>query len=153
MASKPEPEVARAQPRKPTAREEYEFDLKGYSLTPGALSPAELATINSWIDGLQPFKPPGEWYGHVETHSYYGTSTAGEIDDGVNLQHVFEAGPVFEALLDHPGWIGCVRHFIGSQSPIVHEMFINVRAAPVATPDPRFLVVQCLDDRHTFGFQ
>jgi hypothetical protein len=94
MASKPEPEVAPAQPRKPTAREEYEFDLKGYSLTPGALSPAELAAINRWIDGLQPFKPPGEWYGHVETHSYYGASGAGEIDDGVNLQHVFEAGPV-----------------------------------------------------------
>jgi hypothetical protein len=50
-----------------------------------------------------------------------------EIDDGYNLQHIYEAGPVFESLLNHPSWWGWVQHFLGEAEPFMHEMFLNVR--------------------------
>jgi hypothetical protein len=54
--------------------------------------------INGWIDGLATAEsdalpgPLGRWYGNVEVHSYYGKG-ARPVDDGANLQHLYEAGP------------------------------------------------------------
>ena len=98
------------------------FDLTGFTHIRNALRPEELRAINEYIDGLGEVKGMGEWYGQVESHSYYHD---GRIDDGINLQHMFEAGPVFEALVDHPAWIGRVEHYV--RNPSVHEMFLNLR--------------------------
>ena len=98
------------------------FDLTGYSHVPNALGAEELRSINDWIDALGPVDGMGEWYGRVQSHSYYHD---GRIDDGINLQHMFEAGPAFEALVDHPAWIGRVDHYVRGAS--VHEMFLNLR--------------------------
>ena len=120
----------------PTPMDEYMFDLRGYVVLPSVLSAAELGEINSYIDGLQPVQPHGQWHGNVEVHSYYadkgGGYSAGDaasrpIDDGYNLQHIYEAGPVFESLIDHPNWIDRVRFFMGRGEPFMHELFINVR--------------------------
>ena len=48
-------------------------------------------------------------------------------DDGANLQHIYEAGPAFERLLDSPAWYGRVRHYFGRATPFVNEFFANVR--------------------------
>ena len=104
-------------PQRPGAMEEYLFDLTGFTLLPAALSTEECDAIIGWLDerGIHAGTPPGKWYGDVETHSYY-RAPEGEgqyaaaakqaekqtIDDGVNLQHIYEGGPIFEALLDHP---------------------------------------------------
>eukprot|EP01052_Picozoa_sp_SAG31_P044906 SAG31_NODE_8001_length_1544_cov_1.057439_4_plen_72_part_00 len=57
-------------------------------------------------------QPDGEWLdGEVQLQSYYAGGSKGRqpIDDGVNLQHIYEAGEQFEALLDHPAWFGRVQ--------------------------------------------
>ena len=107
----------------PTALDEYLFDLRGYSVLPQALSAAGVKEINDYIDALDlESRPIGDWEGDVEIHSYYrkpgdvddgesptigGSQYAGAeegINDGWNLQHIYEAGEPFEELLDHPAW-------------------------------------------------
>ena len=114
----------------PTPMDEYTFDLRGYILVPGALDQAELAAINGYVDALGPLIDHGGWYENVEVHSYYGGGPGQAkrgIDDGYNLQHIYEAGPVFETLIDHPKWFGHVEHFLGAGEPFMHELFLNVR--------------------------
>lgn len=57
------------------------------------------------------------------------------INDGWNLQHIYEGGEQFEKLLDHPSWYGRVARYLGQASPFVFELFINVRN-PVIYPNP-----------------
>ena len=102
-----------------------------------ALSEAEVAEINGYVDGLGSIKPHGEWYDNVEVHSYYSRQSQDnsygimdkkvEIDDGCNLQHIYEAGPVFESLIDHQSWYDLVEYYLGRGTPFMHELFLNVR--------------------------
>jgi hypothetical protein len=97
---------------------DYLFDLLGYRILRGALSPAQLRAINKWID-IQPPRRPGEWFGNVVVHSYQG-------HDGTNYQNIIEGGPVFEKLIDNPVWIDSVRRYVhGGLS--LNEAFLNVR--------------------------
>lgn len=100
---------------------DYLFDLLGYRILRGALSPAQLAAINEWID-VQPPRKPGDWFGNVEVHSYQG-------HDGTNYQNIIEAGPVFEELIDNPTWINEVKRYIcnGANGVTMNEAFLNVR--------------------------
>ena len=84
--------------------DEYLFDLQGYVTLPQILPPAEVASANRFVDACMPLQPHGEWYGNVEVHSYYNQKKGATIDDGSNLQHIYEAGPVFEKMIDHPNW-------------------------------------------------
>lgn len=137
------------------AMADYLFDLRGYRMLEGALSPAEVAELVDWLDLADlhgPGRRMGDWIGgespaaagNVELHScawpaflimlrlasdcssafrtacdrhcdyrrphlaapadYWNRdgSNPSEIDDGVNLQHIYEGGPCWEALLDHP---------------------------------------------------
>jgi hypothetical protein len=100
---------------------DYLFDLLGYRILRGALTPDQLSRINEWVDA-QPPREPGEWAGDVEVHSYQGS-------DGTNYQNVIEGGPVFEELIDHPAWIGDVRRYIVNDYNrlSINEAFLNVR--------------------------
>ena len=133
----------------PSALEQYQFDRLGFTHLPEvkflrrqrlvsapsqcatarqALSASEVAEINAVIDGMQPPGPVGSWHGNVEVHSYYGAAPASDRpDDGSNLQHIYEAGPAFERLLDCPAWYPRVRHYFGRATPFVNEFFANVR--------------------------
>lgn len=103
-----------------TRRDEYFFDLNGYTVIPQALDHDHVVSINAWIDALPPLKT-GEWFGKVYVQSY------GDID-GINLQDIIEAGEIFERLIDHPAWNDHVRHYLGpSTKPYIYEIFINVR--------------------------
>ena len=124
--------------QQPTKLDEHGFDLRGFCVLPNALSPSELASMNSWIDSLgRPLPPPGEWIGNVEVQTYYAGKPLNamdpadlvrpKIDDGHNLQHIFEV-PEFQCAIDHPSWYGLVQHYLGpSTTPSMHEMFVNVR--------------------------
>ena len=106
----------------PSAREEYLFDLRGYSVIPQALDPDHVRAVNAWIDALPPLEPDG-WYGNIYVHTYGGV-------DGMNLQDIIEGGEIFERLIDHPAWIDLVRHYLGpSTQPYSHEAFLNIRGA------------------------
>ncbi|MEX0653743.1 MAG: phytanoyl-CoA dioxygenase family protein [Phycisphaeraceae bacterium] len=109
----------------------YLFDLRGYLLLRGAIDPAHLVELNAIIDAFDGLDPPlhhGEWYGGVLAHTFGGV-------DGMNLQHIYEAGEPFERLIDHPAWIGKVRHFVGGEGTFDHhhgplfidENFVSLR--------------------------
>lgn len=112
---------------KPTDREIYLFDLCGYLVLRQALSPEEVAACNAGIDAILPVEEE-EWVGYVHGHSF-------NDNDGINLQQIYEGGAAFERLIDHPGWIEKVRHFIGgegtfdwSHGPLfIDENFANIR--------------------------
>ncbi|MCX5659142.1 MAG: phytanoyl-CoA dioxygenase family protein [Planctomycetota bacterium] len=110
-----------------TDRDIYFFDLLGYVIIRGALSPAEVKACNDTIDAIPPLKP-GEWYGALHCHTY-GTK------DGNNYQQIYEAGDAFEKLIDHPSWIEHIKTFIGGMNTFdahhgqlfIDECFVNFR--------------------------
>lgn len=112
----------------PTDLEVFLFDLNGFIIVRGALSPDELAAGNASMDRLQGLKK-GEWAGHVHAHNYGGK-------EGLNLQQIYEGGPVWERLIDHPAYIEKVRTFVGGEDgfdylhgPLfIDECFANIRA-------------------------
>ena len=107
------------------SREEFDylFDVRGYHILRGALSPQQLDAINGFVDdhdvdSLQ----PGQWIGDVEVHTY-GSK------DGVNFQNILEGGEAFEELIDNPAWFGNVERYIKTHAHKVRidECFLNVR--------------------------
>lgn len=112
---------------KPSDLELYLFDLRGYLILENALTPQEVTALNAGVDAILPLKR-GEWAGYVHGHAFGET-------DGLNLQQIYEAGPAFEALIDHPSWIEKVKAFVGgegtfdwSHGPLfIDENFVNLR--------------------------
>jgi len=86
----------------------YLFDLRGFVVIKGALGADEITACNQTLDAMLPVAP-GEWRGHVHGHSYSGGP------EGVNLQQIYEGGPAFERLIDHPAWFDHVKTFIGGE--------------------------------------
>lgn len=102
---------------------DYLFDLHGFRLLPGALSPEQVAAVNGWVDARDVDSlRPGDWVGDVEVHTY-------GAKDGVNFQNIVEGGPIFEELIDHPAWFDDVRRYIavGAHRMRIDECFLNVR--------------------------
>ncbi|HEV7274926.1 MAG TPA: phytanoyl-CoA dioxygenase family protein [Devosiaceae bacterium] len=96
-----------------TEMEEYLFDLNGYLILKNALSPAEVAACNATYDELEEAARSIEgrgWHGDVSVHS------SGR-QEGLIFQQLYEAGPVWENLIDHPSWFEKVKHFIGTDDP------------------------------------
>ena len=92
----------------PTAMEDYLFDLRGYLIVRGALSPAELAEMNSTIDAHADMEPD-EWRGWVHNRSNAGSDASGHT----YLHNLFECGPRWEQLIDHPRWIKHMHRYCG----------------------------------------
>lgn len=112
-----------------TEMERYLFDLNGYLILKNALSPCEVAACNTVLDLLQSTQS-GTWYGRVHGHNFTGSH------EGLNLQQIYEAGPAFECLIDHPSWIAKVTQFIGTDTEnfdalhgpcFIDENFANIR--------------------------
>ena len=105
----------------------YLFDLRGYVKLEGALSTGEVAALNAALVAI-PRLEPGQWYGHVHGHSYYG-------GDGLNYQQIYEAGEAFERLIDHRSWIDHVKLYVGGEGSFdyhhgplfIDECFANFR--------------------------
>ena len=119
---------------KPTAMEEYLFDLRGYIVIKNAIDPEHLAALNASIDSILPIEH-GEWHGNVHAHGF-GSG------DGLNLQQIYEAGEPWERLINHPSWIDKVKHFVGGEDSydwlhgplFIDENFANVRNPGEAIP-------------------
>jgi len=111
---------------------DYLFDLNGYLIIKGAVSSADLAEMNQWVDGHWNYvdakrrsmnDESGAWIGHVETHSYSGA-------DGCNFQNIIEGGSVFRRLIAHPSWISHVRRWVNPINGLsIHENLLNVRGS------------------------
>ena len=112
-----------------TEMDRYLFDLNGYLIIRGALSEKEVADCNESLDEMQNCSP-GDWHGRVQGHNFTGHH------EGLNLQQIYEAGPAWERLIDHPSWIALVTHFIGTDVPnfdghhgplFIDENFASIR--------------------------
>ena len=111
----------------PTDMEIYLFDLRGYIILKNAVTKDLVCQLNKSIDQLLPLEI-GQWSGYVHGHRYGET-------DGFNLQQIYEAGPEWEELIDHPAWIEKVKHFIGGSGTFdyhhgplfIDENFVNIR--------------------------
>ena len=114
-----------------SALDDYLFDLNGYLMLRGVLTPQHVGEMNAILDNLMSLEPPlrpGEWYGCVHAHSYGGK-------EGANFQQIYEGGEPFERLIDYPGWIEKIKHFVGGagtfddhHGPLfIDENFANVR--------------------------
>ncbi len=103
----------------------YKFDLNGFIIVKGALSPEEVAACNQTIDDYQDMKT-GEWRGWVHGHDYGG-------NEGLNLQQVYESGPAFEKFIDHPSWVAKVQHFVNGGNFDHHHgpMYIDENFASI----------------------
>eukprot|EP01051_Picozoa_sp_SAG22_P029460 SAG22_NODE_10931_length_509_cov_1.009756_2_plen_80_part_01 len=77
--------------------QDYLFDLRGYLVLKNVLTRGHVAQLNAGIDAHMDLEP-GEWRGWVQ-RAPPGRNTR-------ELHNLFEAGPAFEALIDHPGWYG-----------------------------------------------
>lgn len=55
----------------------------------------------------------------------------------MNLQQIYEAGDPFERLIDHPSYVGKVRHFLGGEGTFDYaqgELFIDENFASIRGP-------------------
>tara|TARA_R110002020_G_scaffold47707_26_gene135892 strand:- start:636 stop:1484 length:849 start_codon:yes stop_codon:yes gene_type:complete len=93
-----------------TDMECYLFDLNGYLVIPGALGTEELADCNSTLDAFTGFVG-SEFRGNVFAHNDAARQ------EGIMLQQIYEAGPVWQRMIDHPSWFAKAVHFIGTDDP------------------------------------
>jgi len=111
----------------PSDREIFFFDLNGFIIVRGAMEASEVSACNQVVDRLQGLGKD-QWSGHIQGHDYGGK-------EGLNLQQIYESGPAFETLIDHPAWIEKVRTFVGGEDTFdyhhgplfIDECFANIR--------------------------
>ena len=122
-AAQPVPAAA----SRPPPVDVFNFDLNGFLLLKGALSPQEVDALNATLDAIPPLEPQ-EWHGRVHRQDYVADATTPPW--GVNLQNIVEAGPAFENLIDHPSWLGHCREFVGQDDLYIDEHFVTIRDQP-----------------------
>ena len=118
-----------------TEMERYLFDLNGYVVIPNALSASELAACNVTLDDAQDFVGSA-FRGNLYLHN------DPTRQEGIMLQQMYEAGPVWEKLIDHPSWFAKAVHFIGTDDPenfdghhgpaFIDECFATIRGPGAA---------------------
>jgi hypothetical protein len=85
------------------------------------------AELNTGIDAYAGLAP-GEWRGWVQ-RAPPGRNTR-------ELHNMFEAGPAFEAIIDHPAWWSHMQRYAGSDALFLDENFATI--TPGATgEDPQ----------------
>jgi hypothetical protein len=100
-----------------SARDDFFFDLNGYLILRNAVEPALVAEMNRTIDAL-PDLEYGQWLGNAQRRDY-------NKHTGLEMHNCVEMGPVFETLIDHPGYIDHLRHFCGEEDSYVAGLFID----------------------------
>lgn len=124
----PPPAVLVPNAQVPSRMEEYLFDLQGFIVLRGALSKEEVAACNETIDRIPASVARNGWWGHVHREDH-------PEHRGISYQQIYEAGPAFERLIDHPSWVNYVSRFVGGHDtfdwhhgPVfIDENFVNLR--------------------------
>jgi len=119
----------------PSAVEEYLFDLQGFILLPGALGADEVAACNRSVDAIPRSLPRNGWSGRVQREDH-------PEHRGISYQQIYEAGPPFERLIDHPSYINYLLRFVGGQDTFdyhhgplfVDENFFSLRGPGESIP-------------------
>lgn len=119
----------------PSALDEYLFDLQGFVIVRGALSPEEVKAGNDAIDQIPRSLPRKGWHGWVQREDH-------PEHRGISYQQVMELGGTFERMIDHPNYINYVLRFVGGQDcfdyhhgPLfIDEHFFTIRGPGEAIP-------------------
>lgn len=119
----------------PTDLDEYLFDLNGFVILRGVLTPEEVADANARIDQIPRSVPRGGWHGWVQREDH-------PEHRGISYQQVYELGGVFERMIDHPRYINYVNRFIGGHDSFdmhhgpmfIDENFYTIRGPGEAIP-------------------
>ena len=107
-----------------TPLDDYNFDLRGYLVLRGVLSPTQLVELNAAFDRF-PEMPTGEWLGNAQRRDY-------NAQTGFELHNCLDCDdPTFDQLIDHPGWIHHVRHYAGEEGTYVQGVTIDECLASV----------------------
>lgn len=96
-----------------TEMEEYLFDLRGYLILKRALTPEQVKACNESYDEIQEAAKSIQgkgWVGNVPVNN------SGR-QEGLVISQLYEAGPMWEELLDNPAWYDKCIHFIGTDDP------------------------------------
>lgn len=101
----------------PTDLDDFMFDLNGYLVLKQAVQPDLVGQLNAAFDAF-PDLASGDWWGNVQRLDNAGHA-------GVELQNIVEAGPPFEALIDHPAWIDRAARYCGEDGTYVQGLFID----------------------------
>jgi len=117
------PITAPAEPRVPTALDDFLFDLNGYLILKNAVETALVDDLNRAFDGFPPLEPM-QWWGNAQRRDY-------TAETGFELHNCVEVGAPFEALIDHPGWISHVRRYCGEEKSYVEGLFIDEAIASI----------------------
>ncbi len=111
----------------PTALDDYEFDLRGFLIIRGALSPDEVQQLNDAYERF-PDLHNGDWYGNAQRRDY-------TRDTGFELHNVLDCGDsAFDILIDHPSWISHVTRYAGEQGTYVEGIMIDEHIATSRGP-------------------
>src|SRR5882757_8814130 len=86
----------------PTPLDEYLFDLNGFVILRGVLTPEEVADANARIDKIPRSLPRNGWQGWVQREDH-------PEHRGISYQQVYELGGTFERMIDHPRYINYVN--------------------------------------------
>lgn len=119
----------------PTALDEYLFDLNGFVILRGVLSPEEVADANARIDQIPRSLPRKGWHGWVQREDH-------PEHRGISYQQVYELGGTFERMIDHPNYINYVARFVGGHDTFdyhhgplfIDENFYTIRGPGEAIP-------------------
>lgn len=97
-----------------TEMDRYLFDLNGYLILKNALSTDQVDAMNSTYDDVQKYSETMDdkigWFGNVRVNN------SGR-QEGLGMQQLYEGGPVWEELIDHPSWFDKIKHFVGTDDP------------------------------------
>lgn len=119
----------------PSRLEEYLFDLQGFLVLRGALSAEEVTACNETIDRIPTTLERRDWWGYVQREDH-------PEHRGRSYQQIYEAGPAFERLIDHPSYINYLLRFVGGQDTFdyrhgpmfIDENFVTCRGPGDAIP-------------------
>ncbi len=111
-------------PDAPTPLDDFLFDLNGFLVLERAVDEPLLQALDAEFDAFPRDLPRGGWYRGGQRRDY--TS-----DTGFELHQAVAAGEPFEELVDHPSWIGRVRHYAGEEGSYVEGVAIDETIASI----------------------
>ncbi len=111
-------------PDAPTPLDDFLFDLNGFLVLERAVDEPLLQALDAEFDAFPRDLPRGGWYRGGQRRDY--TS-----DTGFELHQAVAAGEPFEALVDHPSWIGRVRRYAGEEGSYVEGVAIDETIASI----------------------
>ena len=111
-------------PGAPTALDDFLFDLNGFLVLHDAVDERLLQALDAEFDAFPRDLERGNWYRGGQRRDY--TS-----ETGFELHQAVAAGEAFEELIDHPSWIGHVRHFAGEEDSYVEGITIDETIASI----------------------